>query len=437
MKTKIIQLTKNKFIRNVILVASGTAGAQAIAMLSSPFITRMYGPESYGLMGLFNSIIQVLIPIAALTYPVAIVLPKRDKHARGLAYVSLYITIGISVLLFLFILVFQNTIIETFNVEKIGPYLFLVPFAILFAGIAEIYVQWLIRNNQFQITAKTALSRSIFVNGGRLGIGIFYPFAVVLIFISALEDLFRIILIKYSLSKTKFNLKLFDQENNRQYRIKLFALAKKYKDFPIYRSPQVFIDRLSQNMPVMLLSILFNPVVTGFYTIGRTVLGIPSQLIGKSVGDVFYPRISEANNKGDKLTPLIIKSTLALGITGIVPFGIIMIFGPFLFGLIFGSEWTVAGEYARWMAFWTFCMFLNRPSTKALPVMFAQSFQLKYAIFTIIMRFIAFLLGYFLFREPLYAIAFFSIVAGLLSLGLIFMTLLISKKHDQDKKVGL
>lgn len=427
-----IQILRSKFIKNVVLVASGTAGAQAIAMLTSPFITRLYGPENYGLMGLFNSIIQIFIPIAALTYPVAIVLPKKIKDAKGLAYLSTYITIGTSIGSFLVIWIFYNQIITFFNVQELGFYLFLIPLAILFGGIAEVHVQWLIRNNQFQIAAKTALSRSIFVNGGRLGVGFFYPFATVLILISALEDLFRILLIRYSLRKTQFRIKLFYQKCYRQGRIRLKNLAKKYKDFPIYRSPQVFIDRLSQNMPVMLLSIFFGPAVTGFYTIGRTVLAIPSQLIGESIGDVFYPRISEANNKGEKLTPLIIKSTLALGAVGLIPYGIIMILGPRLFGLVFGSEWTVAGEYARWMSFWIYLMFLNRTCTKALPVMFAQAFQLKYAILTIIVRFIAFVLGYYLFLDPLYAIAFFSIIAGLLSLGLILMTLVISRKHDRQ-----
>jgi len=36
-------------VRNVALVGSGTAGAQAITMAFSPVITRIYGPEAFGL----------------------------------------------------------------------------------------------------------------------------------------------------------------------------------------------------------------------------------------------------------------------------------------------------------------------------------------------------------------------------------------------------
>ncbi|UCZ56541.1 hypothetical protein LGV61_12545 [Desulfurispirillum indicum] len=39
------KLYNSKFIRNVAIVASGTAAAQAITMAFAPIITRIYGPE--------------------------------------------------------------------------------------------------------------------------------------------------------------------------------------------------------------------------------------------------------------------------------------------------------------------------------------------------------------------------------------------------------
>lgn len=65
-------------------MASGTAMAQVISMLLAPIITRLYGPEAYGMMGTFMAIIGIFTPIAALTYPIAIVLPKIMKMRRGL-----------------------------------------------------------------------------------------------------------------------------------------------------------------------------------------------------------------------------------------------------------------------------------------------------------------------------------------------------------------
>src|SRR5690606_8930446 len=138
------------------------------------------------------------------------------------------------------------------------------------------------------------------------------------------------------------------------------------------RAPQILINAISQSMPILLLASFFGPASAGFYSIGRTVLGMPTQLIGKSVGDVFYPRIAEAANNGENITRLLTKATLALAAVGILPFGIVMIFGPWLFEFVFGGEWKIAGEYARWLALWSFFAFVNRPSVKSIPVLNLQ-----------------------------------------------------------------
>ena len=42
------KLFSNKFMRNVVIVASGAAGAQMITMLFMPLITRLYSAEAFG-----------------------------------------------------------------------------------------------------------------------------------------------------------------------------------------------------------------------------------------------------------------------------------------------------------------------------------------------------------------------------------------------------
>src|SRR5699024_10937488 len=121
-------------------------------------------------------------------------------------------------------------------------------------------------------------------------------------------------------------------------------------------------------------------------------------------------------------------------LTGAIPYGIIIILGPWLFSFVFGAEWAIAGDYARWMSIWVYFMFINNPSVKALPVLNAQAFQLKYAIFTFVVRLVAFILAYYLYKDDLIAVATFSIVAGILSLGLIIITLKIGKNHELKYK---
>ena len=82
-------LTRSRFVRNVLTVASGTAVAQAIAMALSPVITRLYGPEAFGQLGVFTSTVSLFAPAEALTLPIAIVLPERDGEAKQLVKLSM------------------------------------------------------------------------------------------------------------------------------------------------------------------------------------------------------------------------------------------------------------------------------------------------------------------------------------------------------------
>ncbi|SFE11401.1 Membrane protein involved in the export of O-antigen and teichoic acid [Lentibacillus persicus] len=422
MKQKIMTLVNRPFVRNVFIMASGTAAAQAVALALTPIITRLYGPEAYGLMGVFMAIIQTVAPVAALTYPLAIVLPERDMDAKRLMQLGIYIAVGLSLFSTMVIVVFDELIVQLFRIEAIEPFLLLIPLVILFSAFLQTQEQWLVRTHQFAVSAKAAFLQALVVQGGKAGIGVFYPIPAVLIVLTAMGNGVKALLMV--LLKRKFR---SDQDDELSaYR----DLAQRFRDFPSYRAPQVLLNGVSQNIPVLLLSSFFGPASAGFYSLGRTVLSLPIQLIGKSAGDVFYPRVTEAKRNNENVARLIGKATLGLAAIGVIPFGIMIVLGPWLFSFVFGADWGVAGEYARWMSLWIFFIFINQPAINALPVLKAQGFFLKYSVVTVIIRTGAMLSGYALFADDVAAIASFSAAAALLSIGLIVMTLRIARRKE-------
>lgn len=426
---KILGFLNKSFVRNVIVLASGTAGAQAIAMLLSPIITRLYGPEAFGMMGTFTSIVSIVTPVAALTYPIAIVLPKKDIEAKQLIRLSLYITFFLSFLSFVIIVILKNRIVEVFNLTDVTNYLYLIPLVVIFAGLMQVSEQWLIRTKQFVINARVTLLQSIIINGSKVGVGLYYPYAIVLIILTVFANGLRAGMMILFINKSKRNQeKKIELEKNKN----LKELAKKYYDFPFYRAPEVFLFSISTSLPILMLAAFFGPASAGFYSIGRTVLRVPSQLIGESVGNVFYPRIAEAYNKNENILKLIMKATLSLGVVGIIPYGLIILLGPMLFGLVFGNEWVVAGEYARWIALGSFFGFMNRPSVRALPVLSAQKFHLIYTIITLLIRLGALVIGAYVFSSDSIAVTLFGISDAILNIGLILITMKISQQKMQS-----
>lgn len=432
LKQKILVLLKKPFLRNILILTSGTAAAQSIGMLLSPIITRLYGPEAYGLMGSFTAIITIIAPVAALTLPIAIVLPKKSEDANGLIKLSLYITFINAILITLFLFLFHEPIVKIFKLQDISSYLFLIPIVILLAGITQISEQWLIRLREFGVSAKVTLLQSIIVNGGKISVGIFYPIASVLIIFTVLSHGLKAILMIFYTRKSNTDNLLSTVSEKTPIRM----IASKYRDFPFYRAPQVLLNAISHGAPVLLLSGLFGPSSAGFYALSRTVLSMPLQLIGKSVGDVFYPRFTEAVKNGEDHTKLLIKSTYVLAIVSLIPFGIVIAFGPWLFEFVFGTGWEVAGEYSRWIALWSFFALINRPVVSAIPVLNLQSKFLIYEVVSLLVRIVALFIAFTLYKSDIYAIATFSVAGALLNILLITFTIKLSKS-SQNRKVRI
>lgn len=385
-------------------------------------------PEAFGVLGIYVAILTVLTPVAALTYPTAIVLPKDDCEAKGLVKLSILLAIGISAITVEIIFVWGDALACIFGISNISQFLWLVPFSIIFGAFQQVSQQWLIRKKRFKLIAHISVFQSLIMNGSKAVIGVWYPLVVVLISIQTLSSALYVLLLSIFGLKSK-------RVNEDKYIIngcyKLIILAVKYKDFPLFRAPEVMISSVLQGAPVLILASLYGPATAGFYTLGRTVVGAPSNLIGKSVGDVFYPRISEAKNNGEELYPLVKKVVLALSVVGIFPFGFLILFSPSVFLFLFGSEWEVAGEYTGWLACWFFLIFINKPLLKVIPVIGLQHLQLIYTTICLCLISGALVISYYIFMEDVISIISVSIVGMLLNIMLILFVLMKCKEYDR------
>ena len=422
---KIQAFLRKPFVRNVTIVASGTAAAQVITMIFSPLITRIYGPEAFGLLGIFQSLVAILTPIAALAYPIAIVLPKEDSEAKGLVKLSFLVSAAIFCAVVVVLLTGGEKLLALLDSEAIAPYVMLIPLSMAFAAYMQIGQQWLIRKKQFAITARVAVLQAFLLNSAKTGIGLINPVGAVLVALATLGHGLHAAMLWVGIKKSGTFTRNLPPQQTPQLSLK--NLAKQYYDFPLYRAPQIFINATSQSLPTLMLASFFGPSSAGFYTICRTVLGMPSRLVGQAVGDVFYPRVTEASHRGEDVQKLILKATLALAAVGFLPFFIIVAFGPQLFAFVFGGEWRIAGEYARWISVWVFFQFINKPSVMAIPALKLQKSLLIYELFSTASKILALFIGFSIFSSDIIAIALFSMFGVFAYVFLIIWVIVNSK----------
>jgi O-antigen/teichoic acid export membrane protein len=430
-RKQILVFCRRPFIRNVAAVAGGTALSQVVAMAFSPLIARLYGPEAYGLQGVFISITGVMGSIAAMTYPVAIVLPKSDADAIGLARLSIYVGIGTSVLLTAILFLFGPEILLLVKATKISHFMYLIP-AFMFASVlSTVAGQWLIRKKAFTETAKVTVSQALIINMIKAGFGLARPTAAVLVFTNTFGAFLTAGMMFFGI---RTHARRQKEEILQEARSSMWTLAKRHRDFPLFRAPQVLLNSVSQSLPIIMLAANFGPASAGLYSIASAVLGIPTVLIGGAVMQVFYPRINEAMHHGEDVTSLIIGATVGLALSGALPFVVIIMAGPMLFGFVFGSQWIVAGTYAQWLSMWIFFQYINKPAVAAIPALGLQRGLLFYELVSTSSKVLALYIGYIVFESDVVAIALYSVFGTLAYAWLILWVISHSKMMATELK---
>lgn len=412
---------RNRLLRNILTLAGGTAGAQAMTLAFIPLITRLYGPEAYGVLGVFMGLVMMLVPLAALTYPIAIVLPERDADARGLAKLSLGIAAAIAAALALLLLGCGDALASGLGVEEAAPYLLMLPLAMFSAAALEVAQQWLIRNQRFGLSARVAVLHSLLHNGSRLVGGLLHAVPAVLVVTTALGPTLHALMLAIGIRRDA-------AKNGPQAApttpATAFALARQHRDFPLFRAPMMLINSLSQNLPVLVLAAFFGAAPAGFFALCKQALSMPTNLLGKAVADVYYPRLTRAIQRDEPITSMLLKASGGLALVGLLPFGLVFAIGPWLFALVFGQDWALAGEYARWLALAEFSVFISRPCTVAVPALGLQGRCLVFELFSAALRIASLLGGALLLQGALATVVAFSFASVAIYLGLIALVAL-------------
>ncbi|MEZ9510139.1 lipopolysaccharide biosynthesis protein [Vibrio breoganii] len=398
-------------------VALGTAGAQVIALLSTPIITRIYEPSVIGQAGLFFSICAIFTQISNLCYSNAIVIPKNDRVAKIISGVSIWISLILSLLLLLFTLLFGHKV-EIF--QNMGGVIYIIPFMVITSAFSQIYTQWEVRKGNFKTISIVTFLNSIWINLGKVSLAFINPSFV---FITAP------LIFSYALQIVLYrkNRKLYFPLDKKK---QILSIARKYSAFPFYKAPQVLLFTLSESMPIYFLTKSYGSSEAAFYVLAKSILGIPLMLIGKSIGDVFYPKfVSIHNNKGNTYR-LALNFTSVLFFISLFPAVVIYFKGEVIFGFVLGQDWSKSGEYAAWMTIWFVSNFMNKPSVISIPVVGKQKQQFLFELIALLLRASFLYYGVQVFSSGTHTIALYSITNAVLNILLISWLIIYLKRNQ-------
>ena len=426
------RLGSSQFVRSVSLVAGGTALAQLVGIAFAPIVTRLYGTEAFGAANAFLAIGTTLAPLATLHYAPAISMPADDADARLLARLGGRITVIVAAVATVLAVLFGRRLGNALGFGALGGYLWVVGPFLALAGLEQCLAQWLVRKGRFRAIGLVATGQAVGVGGARAGIGLVSATPLALVGTATVGKAVQTALLWIS------GRDVFHEQGDldRRHRaLRRGELATEFKDFPLFRLPQVLLSALAKNLPLLLFSGLFGPAVAGFYAIGQRVLQLPILLISRAVGTVILPRFAASTQRGKSLRPEVLKATLGLALVGVIPFGVVVLWGPALFAFAFGPDWWEAGLYARWLAPWLFFGFVNVPSVQSLPFTNSQGFLLLWESATTIGKFLLVIGVATATGDPLLTIQLYALFGATAYLVLIFESIRRSGKRNRIRSL--
>ncbi|RBQ29241.1 lipopolysaccharide biosynthesis protein [Aliarcobacter vitoriensis] len=352
---------KSEFSKNVLTLMTGTTIAQAIPIAISPILTRIYTPEDFGVFALFVAITAILGSIANGRYELAIMLPRKDENAINIFALGFIITCFISLILLILVIVFNDYFTMLLGNKEISFWLYFIPITVFFIGLFNILNYFNNRKKNYKDLRNATILKSLVLAIVQLSIGFIKQGVDGLISGQILSNMFANIKLLKNILKNKVLISKISK-------IKIVALGKKYSRFPRYNLISSLSNILTLQLPFILIPKIFNISVSGHFSLAQKLIDLPSSLIANSISQVFFQEISE-NRKNKKNSMPLLKTTIKKLFIIALPISIfIYIFAPYLFEIIFGKDWLISGEIAKYLSLIFLIKFIVSPISISLVV---------------------------------------------------------------------
>lgn len=349
-------LPKGEFARNVLTVMSGTMLAQAIPVLISPVLTRLYSPAQLGGLALFISLIAVGVVLATGRFELAVLIPGSNREAFDLTLIGIGLAFVVSTVAWIGLAIFAALPSrEAASFGPLGVWGYALPLGVLLFGVYQCLSYWNNRGKRFAALSLSKVAQSGTMCTAQVAAGLAGAGSAGLIGGYVLGQVAaNALLVRSTVRDVAGSVR-------RPSFTRAIAVARRHVDFPRYMIPGQLANVASLQMPVLLLTLLYGPAIAGFYSLAERVLVLPSSIIGTAIGDVYRQRAAEQYQATGQCRELYLRTAKRLAIAAAPPLLGVALLAPWLFGLVFGAAWREAGHITSVLCAMVFCQVVSSP----------------------------------------------------------------------------
>jgi len=411
--------TKGSFTQNLTITFSGNVIALVIGFAFTPFIARIYGPEAYGVFALFLAATSNLSPLATFQFPSGYVAAHTEDEFYRIVKITLFL-LAITTTIYGVVIYFWGVeLIEAFQVLDLKPYMYWMPVYFLLMGLDNILLGWNIRLKEFKRGAIGKTASVILSKGTTLALGlILQPSAIGLIIGNLMSYPIDSLVKLGPLIRNKI---MYIFRSSPWADLK--ATFLRFKNYPLYLTPGVFIINLSSQLPVYYFSMTFNQATVGLFALANSLVNIPLSLITNSSTTVFLQKAAETiQHSGSDLKDLVRSLHKRLFYISFVPISILAFTSEWIFKVVFGLEWAQSGIFASFLCISAVFNVSYGPLSVIFRLLHQERINFALNILSMGLKFSGLWIGYY-FDNILLSVMCFSIASSLsylIGLSIIF-----------------
>jgi len=342
------------FTQSVGMLAGGTVVGQGAALTALPILTRLYSPAEFGAFAIYTSIGLFMLAGASLRYETAIPLPRDDESAAHLLALSVWVLLGASCCAGVAIWLLGDAFVRVTHTQAMRPYLWLVPVSLLGNGLGQILTNWALRQRAgdagggpsafvgARLLARTRVQQLLGQVVSQIGLGFLHSGLAGLILGQVVGQMIGAgALVAAAWRKDQAAFQAVSLAGMRR-------VARRYRSFALLASPAALLDTAGTQLPLLLMGAFYGPQVVGWIALGQRILGLPGDLVGTAVGQVYQAEAAwTVKSRPEQLDPLFFRTLKGMFWFALPTIGFLAAAAPpFLSGL-FGSRWAEAGLYLQ------------------------------------------------------------------------------------------
>jgi O-antigen/teichoic acid export membrane protein len=363
------------FRRKVLWLAAGVGGSHVIALLATPLLTRLYTPTAFGYYAIFMAIVSIASVLVTLRYERGIVISRSASERNGL--VGVIAMLGAVALLLGFGLGAWYYGGRQFPARVLAAVAWaaLLAIALTFEGLGLAGRMLVLKGQGYRWITSVRFGGSALQASLQLGLGFLFGGWVLGLPIGLTAG---VVVIALSYFGRAMHAGLIDFRRYRPTLRRIVAAARRNVEFPKLMTVSGLANSATPQMMVLIVGTLLSAAASGQIFLAQRIIKLPMTLMSGTISDANFQEASELPRRSIRRLYRRRAGRLALAV--VVPLGLLALFGPALFELVFGAEWRVAGTVTRILAPGLFLQFVFTPFCSLFTVLRRQDIYLWWSL---------------------------------------------------------